>query len=221
MPAEIRRNYFTPHVVLGICLMAAGVALILDRLGIADAALLFRFWPIALVLWGVSLVMQSIFGGDDGMQGRRTGAFPLVLFMILAFGFWGPSLRGNRRASVQTDSANRVDVTSVLGDAKRFSYATNFQGGDITAVMGGAEIDLTHAVIPPGQEAVVDVNVVMGGTVMRVPDGWIVDVEATPALGGVEDQRFHSANPPAAANGPAPRLVVRGSIVMGGLTIKS
>jgi hypothetical protein len=221
-PSEIRvrRNYFTPHVVFGLLLVAAGITLILDRLGVADAGQVFRFWPIALVLYGLSLVAQAIYGGTDATEGRRTGVFPFVLFMILALGFWGPNWRAGRRASIQGNADDRVEITSVLGDTKRVSYATAFQGGDVTAFMGGAELDFTHAAIAPGQEAVIDVHIVMGGAEMRVPDGWVVDVETVTTMGGVEDQRFHSSNAPT-ANAPAPRLVIRGSIIMGGLTVKS
>jgi hypothetical protein len=55
---------------------------------------------------------------------------------------------------------------------------------------------------------------------VRVPRHWAVDTEAVSAFGAVRDER-----PPVrageAATGPAPRLVLRGLVMFGRLTIRS
>ena len=63
--------------------------------------------------------------------------------------------------------------------------------------------------------------VMMGGHELWVPSGWTVVIEVMPILGGVEDKRLPPVLDPARATEAAPRLVLRGIVVMGGLTIKN
>jgi len=44
--------------VLGIGVAGLGVILILDNFGLIDASLLAPWWPLLLILWGVSHVVQ-------------------------------------------------------------------------------------------------------------------------------------------------------------------
>ena len=59
----------------------------------------------------------------------------------------------------------------------------------MTSIMGGTQLDLRQATMAPGEEAVIDVFAVMGGAIVRIPEGWIVDVQATSVMGGIKDQR--------------------------------
>jgi predicted membrane protein len=85
-----------------------------------------------------------------------------------------------------------------------------FAGGEINAVMGAVEIDLRQAAI--AAEAVLHLSVIMGGVEIRVPREWSVSVNGTPVLGGIEDK----TSPPMA---PGKRLVIEGSVIMGGVEI--
>jgi hypothetical protein len=60
----------------------------------------------------------------------------------------------------------------------------------------------------------------MGAVIVRVPPAWTVDAGAISALGGVRDERPAMAEAEAAA-GPAPRIVLRGLVMFGRLTITS
>jgi len=53
-----------------------------------------------------------------------------------------------------------------------------------------------------------------GGIEIYVPDGWAVEVRAVPLLGGVDDKTIMPKSD------DAPRLVVHGLVVMGGMEIK-
>jgi hypothetical protein len=88
--------------------------------------------------------------------------------------------------------------------------------------MGGAQLDLRQAIIPPGEEAALDIFIVMGGCEIFVPPTWTVETPLVPVMGGVDDKRLPPL--PGADNlggRPAPRLVLRGLILMGGIEIKS
>jgi len=119
---------------------------------------------------------------------------------------------------------NRVRITSVMGRSEHVSRATAFRGADITNVMGRSDVDLRDATLAPGATASVRVVSLMGAVVLRVPPSWTVDTGAISAMGGVTDQRPQWSSDTKAAPdttaGPAPRLVLRGVVAMGRLTIR-
>jgi predicted membrane protein len=79
--------------------------------------------------------------------------------------------------------------------------------------MGGVMLDLRKARMTG--EAVLDVFAMWGGVELQVPESWAVDVRVTPLLGGVEDRTRPATDP------SAPRLVLRGTVLMGGVEIKN
>jgi predicted membrane protein len=90
----------------------------------------------------------------------------------------------------------------------------DFRGGELSAFMGGGKLDLRGATLAGGQ-AVVSVFALMGGFEIFVPEAWNVIVEVTPFMGGVDIKARTSTDP------SAPRLVVRGFVMMGGVDIKN
>ena len=55
----------------------------------------------------------------------------------------------------------------------------------------------------------------MGGFEILVPETWGVSFEVTPFMGGIEDKARTSTNP------SAPRLVIRGFVMMSSVTLKN
>jgi cell wall-active antibiotic response 4TMS protein YvqF len=84
---------------------------------------------------------------------------------------------------------------------------------EVSAVMGGCDLDLREAV-PTIDPIAVQVFAMWGGIDIRIPPGWVVEIEAWPILGGVVD----NTQPPAL---PAHRVILRGMAFMGGVEIKN
>jgi hypothetical protein len=272
--------------VFGGMIALAGVLLLLDRTGALTWPSRWSVWPLLLVGYGLSRMVQSryeaprglfplalgvwFFGGYAGWFSLRD-TWPLLL---VAFGLgiaWnayvgpepalaaadavtvegaplsGRELRRRRRRNggpvlplaflvlivvaaradrdrflFDDDRPDTTNTVAVLGGAKRVVNDEVFTGAQMVSVMGGSDLDLRHTALPPSGEASVDVTVVMGGAILRVPPDWIVDLRAVPVLGGVHDRRrgrSDAAAPPAPGTGS--RLVVTGSVVMGDLAIVS
>ena len=89
-------------------------------------------------------------------------------------------------------SESVLDVTAAFGGVKKKLISKTFRGGDITAFMGGVEIDLTGADIQ--NTAVLDVSAVFGGIKLIIPSDWKVQNKATAVFGGVEDKRAMPAS---------------------------
>lgn len=241
--AAARRPPLPPRAVLGAFVAAAGALLLLDRLGMASAGLIVRqFWPVAVIVIGGLLVRQQRTTGPDG---RRAGGANGILVMgigvwlllntlgVTNIHFWdlfwplcliliGVLLitHARRRPGRATTSDDHVALMAVLGGVKRQVDTRQFRGGDVTAFMGGCNLDLRQASIPPGEDAVLDVFAVMGGCEIAVPTGWVVTTEIVPVMGGIEDRRLPPL-PSAPGQAPPSRLILRGFVLMGGVEIKS
>jgi hypothetical protein len=113
-----------------------------------------------------------------------------------------------------TDPGATMSGIAFMSGFKRTSNSQDFRGGELTAIMGGCEIDLRQATIKDG-DAVIDVFAFWGGIEMKVPLDWSVVVEATPLLGGFDDKTM----PP--QGGSAKRLIVKGYAIMGGVEISN
>jgi len=121
---------------------------------------------------------------------------------------------GQRRERGSNDGHSSFSGLAIMGGVSRRSNSQTFRGADLTAVMGGCEIDLRQASIEPGTEAVIDVFALWGGIEIKVPDDWTVVTRVTPLMGGVEDK----TRVPQTTD---KRLVVNGFVVMGGVVVKN
>lgn len=149
-------------------------------------------WPIALMLMGVIFIIKPKKYNRPRFEGANY-SFPL-----------------SEAASLDS----RIDITAVFSGVKRRILSKPFLGGDVTAFMGGAEIDFTGADI--NGTTVMDITAVFGGVKLIVPPDWDVQSHATAIFGGVEDKRYaipgHQSNKV---------LVLDGVAVFGGIEIKS
>jgi len=221
----------TPQLVFGLLLATIGVMFTLDNLDILRARQFLQFWPLAFVALGVAQIIQArtpagtlggaawIFIGSV-MLGRRLGLWDMNVwdFWPLALVFVGGRIvwqaySGASGAERSLDGGPIVSGIAVMSGCRKI-VASEFREAELTAFMGGGKLDLRQATIVDGQ-AVVKVLAMMGGFELLVPDTWNVIIEATPFLGGIDVKARTSLNP------TAPRLIVRGFVMMGGLDIKN
>jgi hypothetical protein len=124
---------------------------------------------------------------------------------------------GGRSRTRGPDPEADFSALAIMGGVLRRSNAQNFRGADLTAVMGGCEIDLRQASIPSGGEAVIDVFAFWGGIDLKVPEDWVVVNRVIPLMGGVDDK----TRTPIDASALQKRLIVRGIVIMGGIGIRN
>lgn len=222
------------HLVFGILIIAVGVLFTLDNLGLADASDYLRYWPVALIAIGLAKLFEAGARAGSALGGllftaagtwllldnleiitvRLIDFWPVLLVVIGAVIVWQGLRRPRSRSSAGGSVDDVVNAIAVLSGVNRGSGSPAFRGGELTAFMGGLEIDLRHAAIEG--EAVIDVFAMWGGIEIRVPENWTVISRVTPIIGGFEDK---SARPPQGQS--AQRLVVRGLVVMGGIEVKN
>ena len=123
----------------------------------------------------------------------------------------------------QDTSQPYLDDVYVFWGGRRRILSKNFIGGDIVAIFGGFEIDLTQADFT-AQQIEIEMVAIFGGGELRVPANWEVIVENVGIFGGTTDRTWHpNAVPPGAAapTPPVKRLIIKGVAIFGGLTIKN
>jgi predicted membrane protein len=196
----------TQRSLPGYVMIGIGALLLLDVLGVMRVRFWELFWPMIIVLVGARLIMHT-----PGQRSVRHGASATAMPAALSGAIPAPACDGT------------ISMFSILGSDQRTSNDKPFRGGDVTTIVGGTQLDLRRASIEPGGEAVINIFVVMGGHDLWVPPGWTVSIEVMPILGGVEDKRLPPVLDDAvrAANTPAPRLVIRGVVLLGGLNLKN
>lgn len=225
----VGRPRFTPQALLGVIVIVVGVLFTLDNLDVIDASAYLRYWPAGLVAVGVMKLWQAragqgIVGGlflvllgswmllerIVAIQIRLHDVWPMLLVFVGGYMVW-KGFGGVRRARPTDDNAF-ISAVAIMAGVVRGNNSAAFQGGELTAIMGGCEIDLRQASIGT-RDAVIDVFAFWGGIEIRVPDDWTIVSRVTPLMGGFEDQTRPSSSPK--------RLVIRGTAIMGGIVVKN
>ena len=217
------------RVVMGFVLAFLGVVFLLDNFRIFDARSVLAFWPIIFIVVGALKLTQA-----QRPSGYIVGAGLLVAGVVLTLthmgiidirwrDWWpvamialglGVIFQGHLRHGLTRDVTQdpAVDLTVVMGGTKLRVDSQEFRGGEITAIMGGVELDLRGASMT--HEATLNVLVAMGGVDIKIPSDWAVSVNGVPLMAGVEDKSVPPVN-------PTKRLIITGYLVMGGMEIKN
>lgn len=214
MTLDETRPRVTPNLAYGICLVLLGGTLILDRMQLVEARQILQFWPLALVLVGATLVIQSFQRADAGADTQSVNLGPAIALVVV--GLVMTSSMRDGRTFMRSEAGETASLFAVMSHNQQVSRAATFRSADMTAVLGHSELDLRQTTVAPGEEADIEVFTLMGGTTIRVPEGWTVVVRTVPIMGGVKDQRRGARDLPG-----SPKIVVRGLVMMGGLNIRS
>jgi predicted membrane protein len=228
-------------IVFGAFIIIVGLFALLDNLHLFDAHRVLPFWPLVFVALGVLKLTQARRGGHvlvggallalgAGMTLQNLGLihfewrqlWPLALILaglkVISRSFRPRGDDGLGLAATpgqhdeRLEHGARIEASATMSGIVLKNDSQEFTGGEISAVMGHVEVDLRQASI--ATEAVLHMSIIMGGVEIRVPREWSISVKGSPMLGGIEDRTV----PPMT---PGPRLVIEGSVIMGGVEISN
>ena len=224
------RPRITPRLIIGLGVLILGMLWTLDNLNILDADMFTQWWPAILIVLGavqfsnrgsnragpvLLIVIGAVLLGKN-LRWIHFGLSDLIPLAIAAWGaklVWDALARRSGRAGIE-DGDSSVHAFAIMSGVHWHTTSREFRGGDVSAIMGGVEVDLRDAQMQPGEEVVVDVLALMGGIEIWVPQGWRVVGNVLPIMGAFEDKS-------AASNDAGPTLIVRGTAVMGGVEVKN
>lgn len=159
------------------------------------------FWPVVVIFIGIIIFFKPGHrsGGRHGCKKKS----------------WDNSSNIAGNGGTEEEPNDRIDTLVVMGGTSKEIISKNFKGGELTAVMGGAELYFGNADIV--SSAQLDITLIMGGIKLVVPSNWDVVVNTTNLLGGVEDKRKTLPNTTAEMK----ILTITGTVIMGGIEIKT
>jgi len=157
-----------------------------------------QLWPIVLILVGLFIILRPRRGWKWNHNKQTEGASDAFF-----------------SEDVDYSKEDFVDSTSIFGGAKKIVISKNFRGGDLVNIFGGTELDLSQADFTG--TAVIELTTVFGGTKLLVPSNWAVKSEAVTIFGGIEDKRRMQTM----TESPDKTLFIRGTVIFGGIDIKS
>jgi len=239
-----RRGPVKQGVVFALLIIAVGVLLFLDNVGLFHFRDIWQFWPVTLIALGVAKLFDT-----KGVGGQVWAAMWILVgtaFLLDHLGVWrvswniiwplgligfGAMMLANAlerhrvpegliaTSSAGTTSDNALREWATFAGIKRRIETEDFLGGEMVAVFGGIEIDLRRAgIAPTNKEVVIDANATFGGIELRVPENWLVIMRGVGIFGGYEDKTI----PPRGQDRTtAPRLVIKGYAIFGGVSVQN
>lgn len=176
--------------VKGFVLISIGTYFILPLAGYIQPIEIEKMWPLIIILLGIIVLSGSRFKKRNKKKPAMTTA--------------------------HTTTDETFNITAIMGGNTKQINSYDFKGGTITAVMGGIELDLTNCFLSK-EGCVIDLNVVMGGISLKVSREWNIQSEIMPIMSGIEDEDRYSSS---VHIDPAATVILRGTLVMGGIEIK-
>jgi len=187
-------------------------------------------WPLLLVLIGGMIIWQGLRGRSSAAAAAAPpppGLLPDPAPESPKPPEPGPSeraaqgalaglvaTRGLRAGAEARDSV--LSEFALMGGGELVVHSQDFRGGEVTAIMGGFEIDLRGAAIA-GDSATIEIFTLFGGIELKVPQEWYVVLQGTPILG----MFANTAKPRPESSAPRKTLILKGAAIMGGVEVKN
>ncbi len=242
---EYNRNKIDPRVFLGIGLLIIGALMLMDSYYMFDFDILhiiFSFQGILIII-GIFILTHGnnkVFGSILVVLGVFfiiPRIFPMIYYgkhlvlpvLIIAFGLY--IIFRKRKSSsydccdIDSDTeggykkydTDRIEDVSVFGGGQKIITSKNFKGGNVTAIFGGSEIDLTNCTLAKGT-VIIDVLAIFGGSTLIVPSEWNIVLDVFPLFGGFSNKIRRT---PDTKIDMSKTLVIKGLVIFGGGEVKS
>jgi predicted membrane protein len=226
-----------PRILIGLAIILIGILAILANLGLGENINIWDYWPVILIVIGLSLLLQPspyrnsfpglvfliigllfLLGNFDIIDFGFNLLWPIIIILV-GIGILRHGLGATGRSALDSD---HINIVAILGGGEHNYTSRTLQGGKIFAFMGGAKLNLRDSDIS-GESMVIDALAVMGGVEIIVPDSWQVTIHGVPLLGGMDNKTSISpgtAEMPSAGS-PRKQLIVKGMAIMGGVEVKN
>ncbi len=175
----------------------------------------FRAWtgPAILTLVGIFLLLATLNIISWSVFGNLI--WPTVLILVgLNLIFNRPTFQKNLDSEFETSTEKQFTIFTAFSGHKRKITAADFSNGETTVMFGGNEIDLTGAQVNEAP-ARMQTTVMFGGSEIFVPADWDVRNHVVAFFGGVDDKRRSVPQ-----QKETPDLIITGTVMFGGLTIR-
>ncbi|NWG27850.1 MAG: hypothetical protein HXY48_04865 [Ignavibacteriaceae bacterium] len=227
------------RVLLGGILIVLGGLFLLDSMNVLDFRLtrVVFSWPFIMLVIGLFVLVNTekkflggILSGIGALfliprifpQVDYDGSIIIPIFLI-ALGAYIILKRRKTETGSEFSADNlkinkdKIDDVSIFGGGTKIISSNNFQGGSITAIFGGSEINLINCQLAEGDN-VLDVLCIFGGTTIILPKEWNVVINVTSVLGGFSNKAIRN---PSIVIDQSRTLHIKGLAMFGGGEVKT
>ena len=195
--------------LIGLLLIVLGSGYILDQFGIIYFGdIISDWWPLLFVGVGVfnifrskgSIVSSTLLIAIGLMLLASTFSFipsfwslfwPICILLV---GIWILTSRA-RHPRCNAAAIDELDGVAFFSGYNQKVTGENFRGGNLTAIFGGCEIDLSEVELSPTSTANLDITAAFGGVKLTVPKHWHIQSKGYPIFGGFENKVKGSTDP--------------------------
>lgn len=216
------------QTVLGLFIIATGVAFFLgdNNIGLSRE-FINLWWPAVFIFIGLYMLWENIRNflwpiiiitvssillvNNLGYADIELGSlvFPAILICIGL----NITLSAFNKKSISLNKDSEDSITAILGGSTSANTSTDYTGGIVTSILGGAELDISKATIK--KSATINVSIFMGGLELRIPENVKIVNRTQSILGGIEHKNRSTPKD------SSPTLIIEGSIIFGGVEIKN
>lgn len=133
----------------------------------------------------------------------------------------GIILLNKRKTEAKRQTAGQsfdyLSDANIMGGGDVKVRSDQFKGGQVTAIFGGSNYDMSGSKLAEGQHTL-EVYAIFGGFTFVLPTDWEVHLEATSIFGGVTDKRKFAKK---TESGSGKILRIKGFVLFGGGEIKN
>jgi predicted membrane protein len=224
---------FNAKIVAGIAIIIFGILVSLSKFGLGLEINVWDCWPLILLLIGFGLLFRPrenrrYFGGIlflvfgalflahnliKILNFNIVGLLLAVIVVIIGAKILTRELGRSKKSLLPQD---KINLSVILGGGKFSISSKELKGGNVTAIMGGCNVNLRDADFAE-ESIVMDTFAIMGGIELTVPNSWEVVMQGVPFMGAMEDKTNHNTSYGDKAQ--KKRLIIRGTAIMGGVEI--
>ncbi|PIQ08707.1 MAG: hypothetical protein COW71_10280 [Ignavibacteriales bacterium CG18_big_fil_WC_8_21_14_2_50_31_20] len=190
-----------PNTIVGIFIIIIGSLFLLKNFGVLPQEFFWKIfgWQAIIILIGIIFYFNSnkSIGVTLIVLGILSWIPDIWPVLIIALGVFviiknKTNYFSNAKAENSSDIYDpnqMINDVSIFGGAKKSYQIDKFKGGNITAIFGGSEIDLSDCTLADGSNKL-NIFFLFGGSNIKVPSSWKVLIEVTPILGAFTDRRI-------------------------------
>lgn len=221
-------NNIKTNTVIGIIVILVGGLILAKNFGFFPGeylAIVFK-WQSILILIGIITYLNSgnkslgVIIASIGVLGFIPNSWALLLIGLGAYIIYKnqskPTSENRYEPSELGNESEYINDVSIFGGSKKTLQIDNFRGGNITAIFGGSELNMTDSSLCDGINTL-NLFFVFGGSSIRIPSNWNVFIQLTPIFGGFKDKRVVIAD----NSSDSKKLVITGFVLFGGGDLKN